>query len=194
MCNEKKTVKSLLNEIQINACQTRRENFATWCFWTIRMLSTTVINIQMQTYYDNINAVLRKIVRWNGINIKKSHQTTSVNQRIFSSQNEILCELFQYPYINTTKKNIVNFKIVIKFWTLLQVVFAAVVAVSAAQFGGFIQSTRIPGFPRPTIPPPPPPRPTIQAILPNRVATNEQAAETISYQNEILPDGSYSHG
>ncbi|NP_001166714.1 larval cuticle protein LCP-22-like [Bombyx mandarina] len=74
------------------------------------------------------------------------------------------------------------------------VVFAAVVAVSAAQFGGFIQSTRIPGFPRPTIPPPPPPRPTIQAILPNRVATNEQAAETISYQNEILPDGSYSHG
>lgn len=71
----------------------------------------------------------------------------------------------------------------------LQIVFAAVLAVSAAQF---FQTQRPQQYVRPTLPPSPP-RPSPQSVVVSRVVNNDQTANIIRYDNEIYPDGSYKY-
>lgn len=83
--------------------------------------------------------------------------------------------------LNASKKTWVIFSLV--FFS--QVAFAAVLAVASAQlsaFGPFRQELR---------PSAPAPRP--QAAVSGRVASSDQAASIIRYDNDVGPDGSYSY-
>ncbi|CAH0627165.1 unnamed protein product [Chrysodeixis includens] len=65
------------------------------------------------------------------------------------------------------------------------IAFAAILAVASAQFGGFAPYRQVP---RPVAPAPRP-----QAVVVNRVANNDQAANIIRYDSDVGPDGSYSY-
>lgn len=69
------------------------------------------------------------------------------------------------------------------YWSIFfKIVFAAVLAVSAAQFKGFGNPPR--AVPRPS----PPPRPAA-----SRVASSDQAANVLRYDSDISPDGSFNY-
>ncbi|CAH0586886.1 unnamed protein product [Chrysodeixis includens] len=64
------------------------------------------------------------------------------------------------------------------------IAFAAVLAVASAQLAGFAPYRQVP---RPSAPAPRP-----QAVV-SRVASSDQAASIIRYDNDVGPDGSYSY-